>query len=180
MKQCPVCGEPTKLTYCSLSCSNRGRVVKNEIKYNETPHRCLQCQMPIPYKKRHDNVYCSHSCAAKTNNEKRPRKEKIPKTREKYQHIKTSEQFELGKITHRDTIRRILIRIRGNKCEICNLPAMWCGKPLSLTVDHEDGNAGNNLPSNVRLLCPNCDRQTPTFAGRNRGRGRQSRGLPLH
>jgi hypothetical protein len=47
---------------------------------------------------------------------------------------------------------------------------MWNGKPLLPTLDHIDGNKQNNLPSNLRLLCPNCDSQLPTRGGKNRGR----------
>jgi hypothetical protein len=42
--------------------------------------------------------------------------------------------------------------------------------PLTLEVDHIDGDYRNNLISNLRFLCPNCHRQTPNFAGRSRGK----------
>ena len=44
---------------------------------------------------------------------------------------------------------------------------MWNGQELSLTLDHIDGDNKNNVLSNLRWICPNCDRQLPTFAGRN-------------
>lgn len=53
------------------------------------------------------------------------------------------------------------------KCAICGLPPIWNGKELTLTLDHIDGNNKNNVLSNLRWICPNCDRQLPTFAGRN-------------
>ena len=49
------------------------------------------------------------------------------------------------------------------------------GKPIPLTCDHVDGNSENNLPSNFRIICANCDRQQPTYGGRNMGNGRKSR-----
>ena len=67
------------------------------------------------------------------------------------------------------TLRRWYFR--GNytpyKCSICDLPPEWMGQPLSLTLDHIDGNNTNNVLSNLRWVCPNCDRQLPTYAGRN-------------
>lgn len=48
---------------------------------------------------------------------------------------------------------------------------------VPLVADHVDGNWRNNVESNLRLLCPNCDSLTPTYAGLNRGNGRKARVL---
>jgi 5-methylcytosine-specific restriction endonuclease McrA len=34
-------------------------------------------------------------------------------------------------------------------------------------VDHIDGDRTNNTYDNLRILCPNCHSQTPTFASKN-------------
>jgi hypothetical protein len=174
MNKCPVCHNNATYVYCSLSCSNRDRVRKNELIYNANPKKCMECSNPIPYSKRHTNVFCSNSCAASRNNRlhpKRMKQEKLPKP------DVTLSRFLAGQVDQRATLRKLLIRVRGNACAICTLSGIWCGKPITLIVDHKDGDAGNNLPDNVRLLCPNCNSQTPTFSGRNRGKGRKSRGL---
>ena len=44
---------------------------------------------------------------------------------------------------------------------------MYNGKPLTLQLDHIDGNPINNNLENLRFLCPNCHSQTDTFAGKN-------------
>lgn len=43
----------------------------------------------------------------------------------------------------------------------------WQGKELVLVLDHINGIHSDNRLNNLRLLCPNCNSQTSTFAGRN-------------
>jgi hypothetical protein len=51
-------------------------------------------------------------------------------------------------------------------CEECKIGPEWNGQPLTLELDHVDGDRFNNERENLRLLCPNCHSQTPTFRGR--------------
>ena len=52
--------------------------------------------------------------------------------------------------------------LKGNyseyKCAICGLEPIWNGKPLTLTLDHIDGDHYNDTLENLRWICPNCDR----------------------
>jgi hypothetical protein len=52
--------------------------------------------------------------------------------------------------------------LKTNECEICGI-SEWNGKIIVLELDHIDGNKFNNNLSNLRILCPNCHSQTPTF-----------------
>lgn len=83
-----------------------------------------------------------------------------------------------GKIGNRNTIRQYLIDDRGDICEVCGI-SEYNGMPITLQVDHIDGNAGDDRPSNVRLICPNCHSQTEFYGAKNKGNGRAARGLPL-
>lgn len=52
------------------------------------------------------------------------------------------------------------------KCSICGINE-WQEKPLSLQLDHINGNNKDDRIENLRLLCPNCHSQTDTFSGKN-------------
>ena len=52
-------------------------------------------------------------------------------------------------------------------CSICGLPPIWNGKPLVLTLDHINGDNNDNELINLRWICPNCDRQLPTYSSKN-------------
>lgn len=63
---------------------------------------------------------------------------------------------------HRRAIRARLIAERGHKCERCT-NAEWLGQPITLELEHVDGDGLNHARTNLLLLCPNCHSQTPTW-----------------
>lgn len=73
----------------------------------------------------------------------------------------------LGKIlsinpVSRTTIKNRLIAERGHECERCHRTE-WFDIPITLEVDHINGDTDENDFSNLKLLCPNCHSQTPTW-----------------
>jgi len=59
-------------------------------------------------------------------------------------------------------IKKKLIRERGHQCENCKLEE-WMGSPITLELEHVDGNNSNHVEDNLQLLCPNCHALTPTW-----------------
>lgn len=157
---------------------------------------CRFCRKPIGK----DNIFCNQSCAASYNNKvfvKRKRvirfckncNKEIPMEKN-YKHRKYCNskcqheyQWKLKKkeierkngvgVFHR-SLKKYLLEVRGNKCEIC-ANTKWLNKPIPLILDHVNGNSDDSRLENLRLVCGNCDMQLPTYKSRNFGKGRYYR-----
>jgi hypothetical protein len=173
--------------------TNKQKAIKKRNDYLLNPNFCNKCKMQLCYEKR-QYFYCSRKCSSIINNEKRSIdrfcltckiKIKNKKNAKKYcshscqqvaQRKEIWKNIEEGKYVkqHGKTIRDYLFSHREAVCEICKLD-MWQNQKIPLDVDHIDGDANNNLPSNLRLICKNCHALTPTFGNKNRGKGRKHR-----
>lgn len=102
----------------------------------------------------HSRKFCSHKCR-----------------REAEYIVRIKLWLEENKQTTKATIRKYLAE-KHKGCYVCNRVS-WRGKKLVLDLDHIDGCAFNNRPENLRLICPNCHSQTPTYKAKNIGRGRK-------
>lgn len=80
----------------------------------------------------------------------------------------TNEQvFSKNSKVSQSTVKKRFIAKVKYQCAICNVGS-WNNAPLSLQLDHIDGDSKNNLMVNLRLLCPNCHSQTETFGVKNK------------
>lgn len=176
--------------YCSMEC------IKNNPR-SQVLVSCLHCNKEFykksNYIKKSPNHFCSRNCSASHNNLGVRRHEgelpdcvvcgeKVKNTYKKYCSTKCSnknhfenqlEKFNNGETSVRVQKKYLIIK-NGHKCSICNLEE-WCGQKIPLVMDHIDGNAENNLPANLRLVCGNCDMQLPTYKSKNKGNGRAYR-----
>jgi len=123
---------------------------------------CLNCEKETP---RPGYKYCTNKCQID------------------YQYKQYVKQWLAGKIVGLQGhgvvsryIKRYLREKYGNKCCLCGWAKVnVVTGQVPLVADHIDGNWRNNTENNLRLLCPNCDSLTSTYAGLNRGNGRNNR-----
>lgn len=72
--------------------------------------------------------------------------------------------------TNRERLHRALQEIGvAYRCESCGNRGKWVGRPITLQIDHINGDWLDNRAENLRYLCPNCHALTETWC-RNRRR----------
>lgn len=161
--------------------SARARSERALLNFEKQGKKCLRCGKHLTFKQR-KNKFCSKSCSISYNNTGRisplSKNKKckscgnsIPNERV---YCSTCISLGLHKVKVKnledakssESRRKILINIRGNKCEECGL-SEWRGKKLTIQMHHIDGNPDNNIAENLILLCPNCHSVTPNFGIKN-------------
>ena len=114
-------------------------------KNNERKSTCLYCDTVFYYRpSRSTGKYCSNKCQG-------------------MYRVKTL--YESG-VYSWTTARKWFVINTEYKCASCGITD-WNGSPLTLQIDHIDGNRDNNYIENLRYLCPNCHTQTDTWGVKN-------------
>lgn len=82
--------------------------------------------------------------------------------------IPIDELCSLGARRSRTHVKARLLQagLLATKCYVCEIEN-WLGKPLSLQLDHINGDGRDWRVENLRLLCPNCHSQTENWGSRN-------------
>lgn len=81
--------------------------------------------------------------------------------------ITDEELFVHGRLASSRDLRKKLPKHKEYVCSDCGI-FEWKGKPLTLHIDHIDGDKLNNTLDNLRYLCPNCHQQTDTWGSSKR------------
>lgn len=66
--------------------------------------------------------------------------------------------------TRTHLLRRALREVGvPEECAECGVGPEWLGRPMTLEVDHVNGDWSDDRHENLRLLCPNCHAVTNTW-----------------
>lgn len=161
---CEACSDPHDGTYgsgrfCSVRCARSASTKKSRISINDQISKALKGRSS-PLRGRKIG----------------PRPGSGPNISkallERHARLVSASHFD--ELSIRNKKRKILNEQNG-LCAGCSLGETWNGKPLRFQLDHIDG-TDDETRQNLRLLCPNCHSQTPTWGSRNissNGRWRQ-------
>lgn len=82
-----------------------------------------------------------------------------------YEQIFSSNSLNINRETKKRMIEENIIPYI---CAGCENPGIWNGKPLTLQLEHKNGNNTDNRIENLEYLCPNCHSQTKTYGSKNK------------
>ena len=156
MKICPKCNKPHEKSgkFCSRSCANsRTFTTESKEKKSKSSKKFYSSLSPEELTKFQADKRSKYDFDSAQR-----------KVQEKNRARSWSRPYE--EMSH-DSVRRRLLHERNYTCEECGIGNTYNGKPLSLELDHIDGNSKNNKVENLRILCPNCHSQTPTHRSKN-------------
>jgi 5-methylcytosine-specific restriction endonuclease McrA len=152
MKNCKKCSEEFKpkkglINYCSLGCRNSRNWDEDDKKKKSISAKKSE-KVEIANKNKSKYSYIRAGETKKINHKK-----KILES--KYEDLKFN------------NLRNRIIYEQDGECNSCKLKK-WMNNPITLELEHKDGNRNNNERPNLEMLCPNCHSLTDTWRGRNK------------
>lgn len=126
---------------------------------------CTICGKEKPWRYCQENKYCSKVCY---------RHGEYLENIRKWKDGGVTGNKGVRSIQLANYVRRYIEEKYNHKCAQCGQGTTWQGKPLTLQVEHLDGNSSNSKEENLSLLCPNCHTQTQYYGSKNKGKGRGS------
>lgn len=151
-KNCIICNNEFKCCPSAIerriTCSKKCR---QQYSFPKKMVNCAFCNEEFKYVAGSKTKFCSIVCSGA------------------YRTSQTNLKIENNIPTDVTTIKRYLFG-KSNTCSICCITSIWNNIPLTLQLDHIDGNSDNNNLNNLRLVCPNCHSQTNNFSGRGKGK----------
>ncbi len=123
---------------------------------------CSFCKKEIlkTRSKRNNTKFCSRECYLEYKKNKR------------YQEYLAYPERFYGQ-QNMQNLKKHFLKEQNFKCAICGTLNIWKDSPLIFVLDHIDGDSRNNFRENLRLVCPNCDSQLPTFKSKNKNSTRK-------
>jgi 5-methylcytosine-specific restriction endonuclease McrA len=126
---------------------------------------CIICGIEKPTSYSKANKYCSTECYIEG-----AYRNKI----QKWKDGELTGNKGINSIQVSGYVRRYIEEKFDYKCACCGQGKEWNGRPLSLQLEHLDGNSSNSREENLSILCPNCHTQTEFYGSKNKGNGRGS------
>lgn len=139
------------------------KLVKNKksLKKNTSIKKyCLKCGNELVTK--NAVKFCSNKCHSEYEHEKAYR-----------DYLENNYKYCRGNYTPKQFYNEFL-KEQNYTCACCPSKNEHNGLPLKFVIDHIDGDASNNKRENIRLVCPNCDSQLPTFKSKNKNSTRRN------
>lgn len=166
MKDCEACGKPHDGSFatgrfCSRSCARSFSTRGRRVKIREMALNAIKDLVPAGL----ENMSVSEASnlasesldglyAARKARRGKPAPSSCPPASVSF--------TDLG----REMKKTILFRDQEGCCRRCG-NSEWLGEPITLELEHKDGDNRNDERSNLELLCPNCHSYTKTWRGRN-------------
>lgn len=152
--------ETTNPKFCSRSCSV-SYSNKQKPKRKHSRPKCLFCDKIVKSKQ---CKFCCQQCNANY------REQQSFNELDNQEILLPKGHFHGSKL-----VKNYISYKAGNCCSICRIEPVWNNNKLVLILDHINGIPDDWSVNNLRLVCPNCDSQLPTYKSKNHGSGRPYR-----